>query len=67
MAKAGDTHERAPHETAEPTAEEREAEAFRRRRRGRSIALAIALAALVALFYVVTIVKMGPGVLDRPL
>ena len=36
-------------------------------RRGRSIAIALALAALVARFYVVTIVKLGPGVLDRPL
>jgi ferric-dicitrate binding protein FerR (iron transport regulator) len=42
-------------------------EADRRRRRSRSIALAVALAALVILFYVVTIAKMGPGVLQRPL
>lgn len=39
----------------------------RRRRRGRSIAIAVALAALVVLFYLVTIVKLGPGILDRPL
>lgn len=32
----------------------------RRRRRGRSIALAVALAALAALFYIVTIIKMAP-------
>lgn len=38
-----------------------------RRRRARSIAIAVALAALVALFYAVTIVKLGPGVLRRPL
>jgi len=38
-----------------------------RRRRARSVAIALALAALVVLFYVVTIVKLGPGVLDRPL
>lgn len=38
-----------------------------RRRRARSIAIAVALAALAALFYVVTIVKLGPGVLNRPL
>ncbi len=37
------------------------------RRRKRSIALALVLAALVAIFYVLTIVKMGPSVLDRPL
>jgi hypothetical protein len=38
----------------------------RRSRRARSIALALALAALVILFYVVTLVK-GPAVLNRPL
>jgi hypothetical protein len=38
----------------------------KRSRRARSIALAIALAALVVLFYVVTLVK-GPAVLNRPL
>jgi hypothetical protein len=42
-------------------------EAQRRRRRRRSIAIALALAVLVALFYAVTIVKLGPGVLRRPL
>ncbi|MBN9669118.1 hypothetical protein [Roseibium aggregatum] len=39
----------------------------KKRRRSRSVAIALALAALVALFYIVTIVKLGPGVLDRPL
>ena len=39
----------------------------KRRRRGRSIAIALALAALVALVYAVTIVKLGPGVMNRPL
>ncbi len=39
----------------------------KRRRRNRSIAIGLALAGLVVLFYVVTIFKMGPGVLDRPL
>lgn len=38
-----------------------------RRRRARSIAIAIALGALVLLFYIVTIVKLGPNVLQRPL
>jgi hypothetical protein len=39
----------------------------KRRRRARSIAIALALGALVLLFYVVTIVKLGPGVLWRPM
>jgi hypothetical protein len=39
----------------------------KRRRRNRSIAIALSLAALVALFYVVTLVKLGPGVLNRPM
>ena len=39
----------------------------KRRRRARSIAIALALGGLVLLFYVLTIVKLGPGVLSRPL
>jgi hypothetical protein len=38
----------------------------RRARRARSIAIALALGVLVALFYVVTLVK-GPAILNRPL
>ncbi len=39
-----------------------------RRRRARSIAIASVLGFMVILFYVVTIVKLGPGVvLNRPL
>ena len=41
-------------------------EAQKRIRRTRSIAIAVVLAALVVLFYLVTLVK-GPGVLNRPL
>lgn len=37
------------------------------RRRSRSFAIALVLVALVVLFYVVTIVKLGPGVMDRAL
>jgi hypothetical protein len=44
-----------------PTEEEQ------RRRRARSIAIGVALAALALLFYVVTIFKLGPGVMRRPL
>jgi hypothetical protein len=39
----------------------------KRRRRARSIAIAIVLGGLVVLFYVVTIVKLGPGIFNRPL
>jgi predicted nucleic acid-binding Zn ribbon protein len=42
-------------------------EAQRRRRRSRNIAIALVLAGLVVLFYVVTIVKLGPGILNRPM
>ena len=41
-------------------------EAQKSARRSRSIAIALALAALVTLFYVMTLVK-GPGVLVRPI
>jgi hypothetical protein len=39
----------------------------KRRQRGRSVAIGLALAGLVLLFYVITLVKMGPGVFDRSL
>lgn len=39
----------------------------KRRQRARSVAIALALGALVVLFYAITIVKLGPGVLNRPL
>jgi cell division septal protein FtsQ len=40
----------------------------KKRQRARSIAIAAVLVALVVLFYVVTIVKMGPGAItNRPL
>ena len=38
-----------------------------KRRRSRSIAIAVALGALVFLFYVVTMAKLGPQILNRPL
>ena len=37
-----------------------------KRRRSRSIAIALALGALVLLFYVVTMAKLGPQILNRP-
>lgn len=45
----------------------RPTEEQRRRQRGRSIAIAVALGVVVLLFYLVTIVKLGPGVVERPL
>ena len=38
-----------------------------RRRRTRSIAIALALGALVILFYVATLVRLGGNVVNRPL
>ena len=37
----------------------------KRTRRRRSIALALVLAGVVAVFYIATIVKFGPAILDR--
>ena len=42
-------------------------EAQKKARRARSIAIGLALAALVVIFYVVTIAKFGPAILDRPM
>ena len=41
--------------------------AQKRAQRSRNIAIGVALAVLVVLFYVATIVKFGPSILDRPL
>lgn len=42
-------------------------EQIKARGRKRSIALALALGGLVVIFYVLTIVKIGPGLFDRVL
>jgi hypothetical protein len=42
-------------------------EAQKKARRSRNIAIGVALAVLVVLFYVVTIVKFGPTILNRPM
>lgn len=39
----------------------------RRRQRYRSIAIALALGALVLLFYIATIVRLGGNVFNRPM
>ncbi|MEM8811514.1 MAG: hypothetical protein AAGF59_02770 [Pseudomonadota bacterium] len=36
-----------------------------RRRRSRSIAIGLSLFALVVIFYIVTIVKLGPDIMNR--
>jgi hypothetical protein len=46
-------------ETVKPT------EAELKARRNRSIAIALALAAFVIIVYVVSIVRMGPAILDK--
>lgn len=38
-----------------------------RRRRQKSLAIALALGVLVVLFYAITIAKLGPQILSRPL
>ena len=46
---------------------EDEQKEWQRRRRMRSIAIGLALAALVVLFYVATLVRLGGNVLNRPM
>lgn len=36
-------------------------------RRSRNIAIAVCVGVLVLIFYALTIVKLGPGILERPL
>ena len=36
-------------------------------RRGRSIAIGVSLAALAVIFYILTVVKIGPALFDRVL
>ncbi|MBO6719008.1 MAG: hypothetical protein JJ913_13705 [Rhizobiaceae bacterium] len=42
-------------------------DAQKKARRSRSIALGLALGALVIVFYVITLAKFGPAILDRVL
>ena len=54
--------------TEMPTPEVRRlSEADLKRRRARSVAIALVLGFLVLLFYAVTIAKLGPQVLNRPI
>ena len=45
----------------------RDQKEWQRRRRMRSIGIGLALAALVLIFYVATIVRLGGSVMNRPL
>ncbi len=40
---------------------------FEKNRKARNLAIALSLAAFVVLIFVITIVRLGPGVLDRPM
>ena len=44
----------------------REGDDFAKARRGRNIAIAVGLVAFVVLVFVITIVKLGGSVADRP-
>lgn len=46
---------------------EQQREDFLKRRRRRSIAIGVVLAVLVAIFYAITVAKLGPSVLIRDL
>jgi hypothetical protein len=41
--------------------------AQKKARRARNVAIGIGLALLVVIFYIATIAKFGPAILDRPL
>ena len=57
-----------PFQDPAPQPLSREAQEARRlSQRRRSIALGLALAAAVLIFYLLTIVKMGPALFNRPL
>lgn len=53
--------------TVEQNLTQEQREAFLKRRRKRSIAIGVALAVLVAIFYAITIVNIGPEVMVREL
>lgn len=47
--------------------DDREQREWERRRKMRSIGIALVLAALVVIFYVATMVRLGGNVMNRPL
>ncbi len=58
-------HDKAVENSADEAA--LQTERYRARQRRRSIAIALGLAILVAIFYALTIVKLGPAVFQRDL
>lgn len=54
-------------QVADLSAEEKQALEMARRRRRRSVALAAVLGVLVLIFYVLTVIKLGPAVFQRQL
>lgn len=54
-------------QTGTPERESAQSETYLTRQRKRSIAIALTLALLVFLFYMLTIVKMGPELFNRTL
>lgn len=56
-----------PAERPALTPEQQQAADLAARRRRRSIALGLVLVGLVVIFYVLTIIKLGPGVFQREL
>jgi len=50
-----------------PPLSREESEALNKRRRRRAVALGLVLAATVVIFYLLTVFRMGPAILDRPL
>ena len=50
-----------------PTVNDDEQREFERKRKMRSIGIALALAAMVVIFYVATLARLGGNVLNRPL
>lgn len=54
-------------QVADLSAEQKQALEMARRRRRRSVALAAVLGVLVLIFYVLTVIKLGPAVFQRQL
>jgi len=67
MSQSHSDHVRAEYAEQHDAQAQEEERTRRKRQRKRSIALAWALVALAVLFFIVTIVRLGPMVANRPL